>query len=58
LSTREVQVLRLVAIGKTSAQIAATLGISRGTVDDHISSARRKLLVSTRREAAQKVATR
>jgi len=55
LSTRESEVLRLVATGKTSAQIAATLGISRGTVDDHISAACRKLLVSTRREAAQKV---
>jgi DNA-binding CsgD family transcriptional regulator len=57
LSTREVEVLRLVALGKTSAQIAVALGISSGTVDDHISSARRKLLVSTRREAAQKVAS-
>jgi DNA-binding CsgD family transcriptional regulator len=58
LSTREMQVLRLVATGKTSAQIATTLGISSGTVDDHIASACRKLLVSTRREAAQKVAPR
>jgi DNA-binding CsgD family transcriptional regulator len=57
LSAREVEVLQLVAAGKTSAQIAAALGISPGTVDDHISSARRKLLVSTRREAAQKVAS-
>jgi DNA-binding CsgD family transcriptional regulator len=57
LSSREVEVLRFVALGKTSAQIALALGISRGTVDDHISSARRKLLVSTRREAAQKVAS-
>jgi len=56
LSTREVQVLRLVATGQTSAQIAVELGISSGTVDDHISAACRKLLVSTRREAAQKVA--
>jgi DNA-binding CsgD family transcriptional regulator len=58
LSTREVQVLRLVASGKTSAEIAAALGISSGTVDDHISSACRKLMVSTRREAAQKVVSR
>jgi DNA-binding CsgD family transcriptional regulator len=58
LSTREVQVLRLVAMGKTSAQIGTALGISSGTVDDHIASACRKLSVSTRREAAQKVATR
>jgi DNA-binding CsgD family transcriptional regulator len=58
LSSREVEVLRLVALGKTSTQIAVALGISSGTVDDHISSARRKLLVSTRREAAQKVASR
>jgi DNA-binding CsgD family transcriptional regulator len=58
LSAREVQVLRLVASGKTSAQIAATLGISPGTVDDHISSACRKLMVSTRREAAQKIVSR
>ncbi len=57
LSTREVQVLRLVAMGQTSAHIAGALGISPGTVDDHISSACRKLQVSTRREAAQKVAT-
>ncbi|HEX2384254.1 MAG TPA: LuxR C-terminal-related transcriptional regulator [Acidimicrobiales bacterium] len=58
LSPREVEVLRLVAAGNTSANIAAMLGISPGTVDDHISSSCRKLLVSTRREAAQKVATR
>jgi DNA-binding CsgD family transcriptional regulator len=58
LTTRELEVLRLVASGKTSGQIAATLGISSGTVDDHISSACRKLMVSTRREAAQRVVSR
>jgi DNA-binding CsgD family transcriptional regulator len=57
LSRREEQVLRLVAMGMTSADIAALLGISSGTVDDHISSACRKLRVSTRREAARRLAT-
>jgi DNA-binding CsgD family transcriptional regulator len=57
LSPREFEVLRLVAMGNTSVHIAALLGISSGTVDDHISAACRKLQVSSRREAAQKVAT-
>lgn len=57
LTPRELEVLQLVAVGRTSAQIAAALAITSGTVDDHVESACRKLGVSTRREAAQKVAS-
>src|SRR5262249_59039350 len=46
LSTREVEVLRLVAMGKTSAEIADALGISRGPADDHISAPPTNLLAS------------
>jgi DNA-binding CsgD family transcriptional regulator len=53
LTGREEQILRLVATGRTSAEIAAGLGITAGTVDDHVESARRKLGASTRREAAR-----
>jgi DNA-binding NarL/FixJ family response regulator len=35
LTRREIEVLRLVAAGRTSAEIAAELGISRRTVENH-----------------------
>ena len=44
----------VVGAGKTSAEIAQILSLSRRTVDFHVESARRKLNVATRIEAAVK----
>jgi DNA-binding NarL/FixJ family response regulator len=51
LSAREVEVLRLLAAGKTNRSIAADLGISERTVDRHVSNVFTKLDVSTRSAA-------
>lgn len=56
LSDREVEVLTWAARGKTSADIALILGVSKRTVDFHIDNARAKLGVATRIEAAVKAA--
>jgi DNA-binding NarL/FixJ family response regulator len=48
LSTRETQVLQLVATGYTNAEVAAELGIGLRTVEAHRSSALRKLGLRTR----------
>jgi DNA-binding NarL/FixJ family response regulator len=48
LSTREVQVLRLVAAGLTNRAIAAELFISERTVERHVSNIFVKLDVSSR----------
>jgi DNA-binding NarL/FixJ family response regulator len=42
----------LVACGLTNPEIAARLGVSAGTVKDHVSSALRKLGARTRAELA------
>ena len=52
LTTREVEVLRLIAAGHTNAAIAAELYISGKTVDTHVSHVLRKLGVARRTEAA------
>jgi DNA-binding NarL/FixJ family response regulator len=52
LSPREVEVLRLVAAGKTNPQIADALFISRRTARAHVSNLMLKLGVSHRGEAA------
>ena len=52
LTPRELQVLTAVAHGATSVEIARELGTSASTVDSQIKSARRKLGVRTRRQAA------
>jgi DNA-binding NarL/FixJ family response regulator len=57
LNDREVEVLTWVARGKTSAEIAKILGLTKRTVDFHIDNAREKLGASTRTEAAIKAAT-
>ena len=54
LNEREIEVLTMVAHGKTSAQIARTLRMSKRTVDFHIDNARVKLDAATRTEAAIK----
>jgi DNA-binding NarL/FixJ family response regulator len=43
LTTRELDIVRLVARGKTNAEIAAALYIAAGTVKNHIASIHRKL---------------
>ena len=52
LTTREVDVLRLVAAGKTNAEIGEALFISAGTARVHVSSILAKLGAKTRTEAA------
>ena len=56
LSDREIETLTWVARGKTSAEIAVLIGLSKRTVDFHLDSARIKLGASTRTEAAIKAA--
>ncbi len=51
LTRRELDVLRLLAEGKTNKAIAETLVISDGTVKFHVNSLLRKLRVSNRAEA-------
>jgi DNA-binding CsgD family transcriptional regulator len=51
LTTRELQVLRLLATGKTNKAIAAELFLSRRTVDRHVSNVLGKLGVSSRAAA-------
>src|SRR5579875_3227632 len=50
LSEREVDVLRLIALGHTNAQIAATLYLSVRTVETHRAHIQQKLRLSTRAE--------
>src|SRR5580704_7683528 len=57
LNEREVETLTWSARGKTSAEIAQILGLSKRTVDFHIDNARTKLGAATRVEAAIKAAT-
>jgi DNA-binding NarL/FixJ family response regulator len=51
LSARELQVLRLVASGKTNRAIAGALGISEKTVARHVSNIFTKLGLSSRTAA-------
>ena len=53
LSTREVEVLKLVANGMTNAQIAQELYISPRTVNAHLGSVYHKIGTNTRAEAAR-----
>src|SRR5436190_7242305 len=57
LNQREVETLTCVAPGKTSAEIAQILGLSKRTVDFHIDNARTKLGAATRTQAVIKAAT-
>ena len=52
LTQREADVLREVERGGTIADIARTLGLSQGTVRNHVSSAMLKMGARTRAEAA------
>lgn len=53
LTPREHEVLRLVALGRTNAEVGATLHISPRTVGVHVSRLLRKLGASRRTEAAE-----
>lgn len=50
LSERELEVLRMIALGHTNAEIAATLFLSVRTVETHRAHVQQKLSVSTRAE--------
>jgi DNA-binding NarL/FixJ family response regulator len=54
LNAREIETLTWVARGKTSAQIAKMLSISKRTIDFHLDNARVKLGAATRTQAAIK----
>ncbi|HYA07936.1 MAG TPA: response regulator transcription factor [Xanthobacteraceae bacterium] len=54
LNEREIEILTWVARGKTSAEIARSLRLSKRTVDFHIDNARTKLRAATRTEAVLK----
>ena len=57
LNDREIETLTWAARGKTSAEIAQILNLTKRTVDFHIDNARVKLGAATRVEAAIKAAT-
>ena len=52
LTSRELDVLRLVAVGMPNKQIAAELAISERTARTHVSRILRKLRLSSRTQAA------
>ena len=54
LTERQIEALALVALGKTSAQIARELGLSKRTADYHTNNARKQMRAKTRAEAAIK----
>ncbi|MHB8644500.1 MAG: response regulator transcription factor [Thermomicrobiales bacterium] len=53
LTARETDVIALVALGLTNAQVAARLFLSRRTVDQHLSSIYNRLGVSSRAAATR-----
>ncbi|MCV7230003.1 helix-turn-helix transcriptional regulator [Mycolicibacterium komossense] len=55
LTRRELEVLKLVAEGRTNAGVAATLVISEGTVKQHVKHILRKLRVGNRAEAVSRL---
>jgi DNA-binding CsgD family transcriptional regulator len=56
LTSRELDVLRLIMLDLPNAEIARRLFLAEKTVDHHVSSILRKLAVSTRRQARTKAA--
>lgn len=53
LSSRELEVLNLVALGKTDKEIAQTLSLSLNTIKTHLRNILSKLQVGSRKEAAR-----
>jgi two-component system response regulator NreC len=58
LSPRETEILRLIALGHTSAEIAGKLNLSRRTVETHRAHIHRKLGMGTRAELVRYALTR
>jgi DNA-binding response OmpR family regulator len=56
LNDREIEALTWVARGRTSAEVAELIGVSKRTVDFHLDNARIKLGATTRTQAAIKAA--
>ena len=54
LTTRQIECLRRIADGETSAEIAASLGLSKRTVDHYVQFACAKLGVRNRTQAVAK----
>ncbi|EHB59018.1 transcriptional regulator, LuxR family [Mycolicibacterium rhodesiae JS60] len=54
LTSREAEVLRAIAAGKTNAQIAASLYVTEGTIKSHVKHILRKMGASNRTEAVAK----
>ena len=52
LSSRELEVARMIAVGATNREIAARLFITEGTVKNHVSSMLRKLGLRDRTQLA------
>ena len=52
LTTREIEVLKLVVVGGSNKDIADKLGISERTIKNHISNIFKKINVSDRTQAA------
>jgi DNA-binding NarL/FixJ family response regulator len=52
LSEREMEVIRLIALGLTNRQIAANLKLSEKTIKNHVSHIFRKLKITARTQAA------
>src|SRR5712671_423540 len=57
LNDREVETLTWVARGRTSAELAHILGLTKRTIDFHIDNARTKLGAATRTQAVIKATT-
>lgn len=58
LSAREREVLRWIAAGRRQAEIAATLGLSARTVENHLRRARQRLGVATTAQAVRAASRR
>jgi DNA-binding NarL/FixJ family response regulator len=57
ISAREIEVLRLIAVGQSNKVIARTLSISPNTVKTHISRVFEKLEVTSRTQAVERART-
>lgn len=54
LSSREIQVIELVAAGRSGKQVASDLGISRRTVANHVASIMEKIAATSQAHAVAK----